>query len=1001
MSFRRWIAVLMAVVIVGGIITGLFIWKPWQIARLSAATRSTLAISSPSDGSTVPLHSTVQVVAGGLSSPGFVHIELWVNDQLWAQKDFNPAQSVLQEFWGWTPSGEGEHKLLLRATDAHGEVLQSNPLTLLAVQQADVRFPIPFTAEGGESVAGLAQDFETDPQAILDSNPGLDPGTPLASGQQVTIPAPVPNAPPATPQDGASPAPPSQPLPTPQSPPSGAPGGSAQVNPVQLNLPVPPGFDIKNGIIIPKTPVDKLYLYASLAGGPWQRFPAGTGTFLPQASGGYELGGLIPPEALANLPKPTPFELEAWGWSGGQLIYLGRESGVLGNTMNAPFLGAITATQLEIIGQIRDQVSYESEWTIPSPIEGYYQGFHQGFRWSTVDEGVVGGIWQVSTAPFASGLLWTPDVVASGKTQPPKVVTHKQGFPFPSGQEQQELVPAKFLIDFSQYIDFPDGAEPSPGLGGIIQQALQPAETSLQRVRDPSSLLPTTFYVRVIPVASNKQLLEPSNQVVVRYGPPIESPVNQGTGPLYDVQVVSFQPYRPADPSYASCMVLSKPLQQCSQQGTNSFEDILNSINPNSSPTEPELTCTTLLPAGSQSCGCPGVKCESSDSGCGWNLACHLEHGLDYLGGLVKDFFTWVAKTYNKIKSAVVDFVANIGCSAFSGDAKDTCKAAVNLGVNIGLAYLGIPPELPEFDQLLDQGLEYAAQAAISEVTGCDPLCQDSIRKGLDLLAHPDKLVNEGLDYGLQLAQDELEKHGVTCDDVCKGIVKDAVKGDLDAGKYLDQALNTAAQEAADYLNSQGIPCDQDCKGLIKQKLKAGTDSFDIGPFGQSGQTAYNIWEPHPLAYEQPAVLTVRVTRRTGTAGIPSADIERCGLSVYNHAVNTIGGEHIEGQLFEAVGLDIPPIEPGEAMTIPILLDRSPWNPPAGFSPVLQAPPGTIIAGYTELDVGQWHLLYYGAQATFSLGGPYFSTLGSDGQTVGLPCVSSATYNASMPASTP
>jgi hypothetical protein len=1001
MSFRRWIAVLMAVVIVGGIITGLFIWKPWQIARLSAATRSTLAISSPSDGSVVPLHSTVQIVAGGLSSPGFVHVELWVNDQLWAQEDFNPVQSVLQEFWGWTPSGEGEHKLLLRGTDARGEVLQSDPLTLIAVQQADVRFPIPFTAAGGESIDSLAQDFETDPQAILELNPGLDPGTPLASGQQVTIPAPVPNAPPATPQDGAPPAPPSQPLPTPQSPPSGAPGGSAQVNPVQLNLPVPPGFDIKNGIIIPKTPVDKLYLYASLAGGPWQRFPAGTGTFLPQASGGYELGGLIPPEALANLPKPTPFELEAWGWSGGQLIYLGRESGVLGNTMNAPFLGAITATQLEIIGQIRDQVSYESEWTIPSPIEGYYQGFHQGFRWSTVDEGVVGGIWQVSTAPFASGLLWTPDVVASGKTQPPKVVTHKQGFPFPSGQEQQELVPAKFLIDFSQYIDFPDGAEPSPGLGGIIQQALQPAETSLQRVRDPSSLLPTTFYVRVIPVASNKQLLEPSNQVVVRYGPPIESPVNQGTGPLYDVQVVSFQPYRPADPSYASCMVLSKPLQQCSQQGTNSFEDILNSINPNSSPTEPELTCTTLLPAGSQSCGCPGVKCESSDSGCGWNLACHLEHGLDYLGGLVKDFFTWVAKTYNKIKSAVVDFVANIGCSAFSGDAKDTCKAAVNLGVNIGLAYLGIPPELPEFDQLLDQGLEYAAQAAISEVTGCDPLCQDSIRKGLDLLAHPDKLVNEGLDYGLQLAQDELEKHGVTCDDVCKGIVKDAVKGDLDAGKYLDQALNTAAQEAADYLNSQGIPCDQDCKGLIKQKLKAGTDSFDIGPFGQSGQTAYNIWEPHPLAYEQPAVLTVRVTRRTGTAGIPSADIERCGLSVYNHAVNTIGGEHIEGQLFEAVGLDIPPIEPGEAMTIPILLDRSPWNPPAGFSPVLQAPPGTIIAGYTELDVGQWHLLYYGAQATFSLGGPYFSTLGSDGQTVGLPCVSSATYNASMPASTP
>jgi hypothetical protein len=999
MSTRRWIVLLITVVLVGGLAAGLLIWKPWQVAQLNAATRSVLSLSEPTDGSTVPLHSTVAIAGEGLSTPGFTRVELWVNDQLWEAKDYSPAEAVLQEFWSWTPSGEGQHKFLLRATDTKGNITQSEPLTLTAIREADVRFPLPFTADGGETVAGLAQAFETDPQAILDSNPGLDPDASLALGQEISIPVPVPNSAPVSPQDGQPAAPPSQPLPPTPEPADNTQPNSLQVNLAQLNLPLAPGFVIKDGILIPKSPVDKLYLYASLAGGPWLRFPSDKNTFLQPTSGAYDLAGLIPPDALTNLPKPTPFEAEAWGWNGGQLVYLGRQGGVLGENQAYAFLGTLTTTRLDIIGTIRNQTSYVSEWTIPSPIEGYFQGYNQVFRWSSLEGSINAGIWQVSTKPFESGLFWTPDVIATGKTSPPKYVTKKSGFPFPASETK--LVPAKFSVDFSKYIDFPEGQAPSSNPFNAIQQAIESLQNQIQRLTDINSLLPTTFYIRVIPIAQGGKLLQPSNTVIVRYGPPEQIPVNAETGPLYDVQVIGFQPYRPADPSYASCMVLSKPLQQCSQQGTKSFEDILNSINPNSSPSEPELTCTTLLPAGSLSCGCPGVTCKSSDSGCGWNLACHLQKGLDTLGGLVKDFFSWVAKTYNNLKNAVVDFVGNIGCSAFSGDAKDTCKAAINLGVNIGLAYLGIPPELPNFDQLLDQGLEYAVQTAISEVTGCDPLCQDSIRKGLDLLAHPDKLVNEGLDYGLQLAQEELQKHGVNCDDLCKGIVKDAVKGDLDAGKYLDQALNHAAQQAADYLNSQGIPCDQDCEAVIKQNLKAGTDSFDIGPFGQSGQTAFNLWEPHPLASVQPAVLTVRVSRRIETAGIPKTDIERCGLSVYNHATNAIGGENIEGQLFEAVGLDIPPLDPGASMTIPILLDRSPWNPPAGFSPDLQSPPGTIIAGYTELDVGQWHLLYYGSQATFNMSGPYFLTLGADNQTVGLPCVSKTSWSTQMPASNP
>lgn len=995
MGIRRWIVILLAIAVLGGLAIGLLIWKPWQTAELNRASRTVLTLSQPPEGAVVPLHSTVGVAGEGLSTPGFTRVELWVNDQLWAEREFPEPTTALQEFWSWTPSGEGQHKLLLRATDSQGRTVQSNRLTLIALQEADVRFPLPFEARGGESVAGLARAFETDPQAILDSNPGLNSSSPLAPGQQITIPVPVPNSPPAAPENGQPAAPPSQPLPDQPAPAGDSQPGDAQVNLAQIDLPLPPGFEIKNGLLIPKFPVDNLYLYASLAGSPWQRLPADPDAFLLPTSGVYDLAGLIPPEALAGLPRPTPFELEAWGWTGGQLVYLGREGGVLGENQTFLYPGYITATHLEIIGRIRDQVTYESEWTIPSPVEGYYQGYSQGFRWSSAAGNVAGGIWQISSKPFSAGLLWTPDVVASGKVPPPKVVMKDAGFPFPATEEK--LVPSKFTVDFAKFIDIPEEDLPSKTLFELIQQAMQPQQIELHRVLDINSLLPTTFYVRVIPISKDKQLLEPSNTVVVRYGPPEQIPVNAQTGSLYDARAISFQPYLPADASYASCMLLTKPIQTCTETQPSSWDELMKGIIPGSEPFEPEVTCQTIWPAGSQSCGCPGVSCESSDSGCGWNVACHLANGAEALGGLASDFLTWVAKTYNDIKNSVVDFVGDIGCAGFSGDAKAACKTAINAGVNIGLASLGIPPELPEFDKLLEQGLEYAVQTAIAEVTGCDPLCQDAIRKGLELLAHPDKLIDEGLDYGLQLAQDELEKKGITCDDFCQGVVKDAVKGDLDAGKYLDQALTHAAQEAADYLNSEGIPCDQACEATIKQQLKAGADSFNIGPYGTAGNQPPNLWKPHPRALEQPAVLTVRVTRRVETAGIPAADIERCGLSIYNHATNTVGGTPVDGKLFEAIGLDIPAIEPGEIMDIPILLTRSPWNPPPGFTFSNSSPPGVIIGALSEIDVGQWSMLYYGSQATFNFSGPYFLTTSSEGQSIGLPCVSGDSYQTAMP----
>jgi hypothetical protein len=49
------------------------------------------------------------------------------------------------------------------------------------------------------------------------------------------------------------------------------------------------------------------------------------------------------------------------------------------------------------------------------------------------------------------------------------------------------------------------------------------------------------------------------------------------------------------------------------------------------------------------------------------------------------------------LKSGIIDVVGSVACG---GD--ETCKMALAAGLDIGMVALGIPPTLPNFDQLMD-----------------------------------------------------------------------------------------------------------------------------------------------------------------------------------------------------------------------------------------------------------------------------------------------------------
>lgn len=92
---------------------------------------------------------------------------------------------------------------------------------------------------------------------------------------------------------------------------------------------------------------------------------------------------------------------------------------------------------------------------------------------------------------------------------------------------------------------------------------------------------------------------------------------------------------------------------------------------------------------------------------------------IDGIGQLVN----YTANLWEEIQDAVVDVAASavdsvgiIDCGQGS-----TCRAALETGLEIGLASMGLPPSLPNFEELIDHGVDYlaaqvAAQAGVPSV---------------------------------------------------------------------------------------------------------------------------------------------------------------------------------------------------------------------------------------------------------------------------------------------
>lgn len=233
-------------------------------------------IYEPLYASEVSIHDTVIVRAIARDAQGVQRVELWVDDELahvltsQLPEGSNPFPLIAD----WRPNSLGRHTLIVRAFNQQG----GSGIAAVTVDSLDFPASGPpgaYEVKEGETLEGLAEEYRTSVEEIMEHNPGLDGR--VGPGDSVLIPPdPAEEDPPDT----------ATPMPMPESLPEGG--------PPELTMPIEPS--ILQQIRLPRLfdprpapsqeiqveaislEVDKEYdgvaCYVSLAGAEIERVPA-------------------------------------------------------------------------------------------------------------------------------------------------------------------------------------------------------------------------------------------------------------------------------------------------------------------------------------------------------------------------------------------------------------------------------------------------------------------------------------------------------------------------------------------------------------------------------------------------------------------------------------------------------------------------------------------------------------------------------------------------------
>jgi len=101
--------------------------------------------------------------------------------------------------------------------------------------------------------------------------------------------------------------------------------------------------------------------------------------------------------------------------------------------------------------------------------------------------------------------------------------------------------------------------------------------------------------------------------------------------------------------------------------------------------------------------------------------------GLSQFASFIKDAWNWVVHKYEEIKSTFIDLVASSLCPS----GLPACRELITAAVDAGLAACGLPPNLPDFDEVMGDFKDYA----IKEMAEESGLPEEAVRRGVDAMA--------------------------------------------------------------------------------------------------------------------------------------------------------------------------------------------------------------------------------------------------------------------------
>ena len=257
------------------------------------------------------------------------------------------------------------------------------------------------------------------------------------------------------------------------------------------------------------------------------------------------------------------------------------------------------------------------------------------------------------------------------------------------------------------------------------------------------------LHIRILPIVkpgTDVVVGQPSNAIGVYYAsvPPPQDPIriyDFSPPHLFSVKVVSFTPPDFENPNRWGCVLIKGYKDGYASSFTKQ-----------------------LFPLGKEICP------KSFKGGSSYQITSFGEF-VDWVGGGITDAVDWVSERYEDLKQLAVDIVmkytffgaqCELIASAVDDDATGYCRVIAEAAVSSGMVALGLPPSLPNYNELIDKGVDHAVELAAAEIaaqTGvpCVGPCEDALRDGFGKAA--DELKKTSY-MPACVSEDEAHQHG-------------------------------------------------------------------------------------------------------------------------------------------------------------------------------------------------------------------------------------------------